>query len=46
MSRDDEKPGLIRRVWRAFRSAITGRFVSRKFAQAHPSETVSERRER
>lgn len=31
--------------WRAlkrFRSAITGRFVSREYAEAHPAQTVSE----
>ena len=30
----------IRRIWR---SAVTGRFVSRLFARKHPRETVRER---
>lgn len=30
----------LRRIWR---SAITGRFVSRLFAKEHPETTVSER---
>lgn len=34
---------LIRRIWRRFRSAVTGRFVSRNYAEQHPAETVSER---
>ncbi|MBC2668767.1 hypothetical protein ACFOON_15125 [Novosphingobium piscinae] len=36
----------IRRAWRMFRSAITGRFVSRAYAKEHPAETVSERPKR
>jgi hypothetical protein len=31
---------LFKRLWR---SAITGRFVSRKYAEGHPETTVSER---
>lgn len=31
-----------RRLRRLFRSAITGRFVSRLFARRHPDTTVSE----
>ncbi len=34
----------IRKFWRVFRSAITGRFVSKAYAKDHPAETVSERR--
>jgi hypothetical protein len=34
--------GRTRRVWRAFRSAVTGRFVRRQFADSHPDTTVSE----
>lgn len=30
--------------WLVFRSALTGRYVSRAFALLHPRETVSERR--
>jgi hypothetical protein len=33
-----------RRVWRAFRSAITGRFVRRTYADSHPDTTVTETR--
>lgn len=32
----------IRHVWRRFRSAITGRFVTQRYAQKHPDTTVSE----
>lgn len=35
----------IKRAWRRFRSAVTGRFVSRAYAEAHPDTTVSERGE-
>ena len=34
---------LIRRIVRIFRSAITGKFVSREYAEAHPETTVSEK---
>jgi len=35
---------MIRRFIRwLYRSAITGRFVSRRYAQEHPAETVKER---
>ena len=44
MADTTDKPGLVRKAWRAFRSAITGRFVSRRFADEHPDQTVSERR--
>ena len=37
---------LIRKTWRVFRDAITGRFVSRRYAERHPDTTVSEKRER
>lgn len=30
--------------WLLFRSAVTGRYVSRLYALLHPAETVSERR--
>lgn len=30
------------RIWRRFRSAITGLFVSRKYAEEHPDTTVAE----
>ena len=30
--------------WLAFRSAITGQYVSRLYALLHPAETVSEKR--
>lgn len=30
--------------WHNFRSAITGRFVTLKYALMHPRETVRERR--
>jgi hypothetical protein len=37
---------MIRRFLRyLYRSAITGRFVSRKYAEEHPAETVKERAE-
>lgn len=32
--------------WLEFRSAVTGRYVSRLFALLHPRETISHRRER
>lgn len=34
----------VLKPWLAFRSAITGRYVSRFYALLHPAETVSERR--
>lgn len=34
---------MIRKIVRAFRSAITGRFVTRDFAEDHSAETVRER---
>lgn len=34
---------IARHVYR-WRSAITGRWVSRDYAKAHPSETVRERK--
>jgi hypothetical protein len=34
---------IIKRFWRAFRSAVTGRFVTRKYAEEHPRETIEER---
>lgn len=30
------------RIWRAFKSAITGRFVSRKEAETHPDTTYAQ----
>lgn len=33
---------IIRRIWRRFRSAVTGRFVSEEFAEQHPGTTVGE----
>lgn len=32
----------LRAALRRFRSAITGRFVSRRYAEDHPDTTVSE----
>jgi len=46
MTDTDKRPSPVRRAWRAFRSAITGKFVSRQFADEHPEQTVSERRKR
>lgn len=37
---------MIRKALRWFRSAITGKFVSRKFAEEHPETTVEERKYR
>lgn len=34
--------GRLRRWWR---SAVTGRFVSRRYAERHPSTTVEEKTE-
>jgi hypothetical protein len=35
---------MIRRFFRwVWRSAVTGKFVSRKYAEEHPAETVRER---
>lgn len=34
----------VLKPWLVFRSAITGRYVSRIFAALHPVHTVSERR--
>ena len=36
---------MIRKLWRIFRDAITGRFVTKAYAEAHKDTTVSERRE-
>jgi hypothetical protein len=36
----------IRHWFRRFRDAITGRFVSRSFAEDHPDTTVAEREPR
>ena len=36
---------MIRKLWRIFRDAITGRFVTKAYAQEHPDTTVSERRD-
>jgi hypothetical protein len=33
----------FKRVWHVFRSAITGRFISREEAEAHPETSVKER---
>jgi hypothetical protein len=35
---------IHRRLWRAFRSAVTGRFVRRTYADRHPDTTVTETR--
>jgi hypothetical protein len=32
----------LKRIWKRFRSAITGRFVSRETALDNPTTTVSE----
>ena len=34
----------MRRLIRLFRSAVSGRFVSKRFAKEHPAETVAEER--
>lgn len=34
---------FFRKVRHLFRSAITGKFVSREYAEAHPESTVEER---
>lgn len=34
---------FIRKVRRFFRSAITGKFFTREYAEAHPETTVEER---
>ena len=34
----------VLKPWLAFRSAITGEYVSRAYALLHPASTVSERR--
>lgn len=39
------KPSLLRRALKRFRSAITGRWVSKLWAKRHPSTTVGERAE-
>ena len=31
-----------RKLWKRFRSAVTGRFVSKDYAEANPETTVSE----
>lgn len=36
----------LAQVWYTFRSAITGRFVSKDYAAQHPDETVRESHER
>ena len=33
----------VRAIRRWFRSAVSGRFVSRRYAEEHPAETVEER---
>ena len=35
--------GIIRRLLRRFRDAITGRFVSKAYAEQHPDTTVGEK---
>lgn len=35
-----------KRTWTAFRSSVTGRFVTRLFAKLNPNTTVGEERER
>lgn len=37
---------IIRRIWRRWRSAISGRFVSKEFAEANPATTVAETKEK
>lgn len=37
---------IIRRLWRRFRSAVTGRFVSKEYADANPATTVAETEKR
>lgn len=37
---------IIRRLWRRFRSAVTGRFVEEDFAKANPNTTIQETEKR
>ena len=37
---------MIRKLWRRFRDAITGKFVTRDYAESHRETTVEERRYR
>lgn len=36
---------MIKKLWRRFRSAVTGRWVSKQEAEANPRETISEKRD-
>ena len=36
---------MLKQFYRVFRSAVTGRFVTKDYATQNPVETVSERRE-
>lgn len=33
---------FIKSMWKRFRSAVTGRFVSKEYADKHPNETIAE----
>lgn len=35
---------IIRRLWRRFRSAVTGRFVTEEYAKTHKDTTIEEKR--
>lgn len=35
---------ILRRIWRRFRSAVTGRYVTKDYAKANPDTTVEERK--
>lgn len=37
---------IIRRLWRRFRSAVTGRYVSEDYAKANPDTTIKETEKR
>ena len=37
------KPAKKKSIWHRFRSAITGLFVSKKYAEANPDTTVREK---
>lgn len=37
---------MIRKLWKRFRSAVTGRWVSKKEAEANPRETIGEKGKR
>ena len=38
-----QKPPKKRSIWHRFRSAVSGLFVSRKYAEANPDTTIREK---